>query len=395
MKVVQVTPGRFHHFDLARQLYRFGLLERIYSGFPEWKLRAHGEDKALPREKIATFPWVQAPYMAFSKYGSRYRATGRLRSAWGLKALTTLDSHVARTMHHCDVLIAQSGCGLVAGTRVRTDGGLYICDRGSSHIRHQNALLREEYARWGQSYEGISAQLVEREEAEYAAAQYITVPSQYALESFVEHGVPRSKLRKVAYGVEVGRFEKVAEPPRGSFEILFVGGLTLRKGIPYLLDAFGRLSHPHKRLRMVGTLGADVKEYLGAHPPPPGVEFLGHVPQRELKTVMSSSHVLVLPSLEEGLALVQAQALACGCPVIGTTSTGAADLFTDGREGFIVAPRDSQAILDKLEALAGNESLRREMADRALDRVRALGGWNRYGERMAGLLHETVGVRQP
>lgn len=391
MKVVQVTPGRFHHFDLARQLYRRGLLERIYSGFPEWKLRAHGEDKELPREKIATFPWVQAPYMALSRYGSRYRAANRLRSVWGLKALTTLDSHVARTMQHTDVLIAQSGCGLVAGGEVRARGGVYICDRGSSHIRHQNALLRDEYARWGQSYEGISAKLIEREEAEYAAAHCITVPSQYALESFADQGVPRSRLRKVAYGVEVGRFEKVAEPPRGAFDILFVGGLTLRKGIPYLMEAFARFSHPHKRLRLVGTLGADVKQYFDGHPPPPGVELLGHVQQLALKTLMSSSHVLVLPSLEEGLALVQAQALACGCPVIGTTSTGASDLFTDGREGFIVAPRDSQAILERLEALAADEAMRRDMGDRALERVRALGGWDRYGERMARLLHETVG----
>ena len=57
---------------------------------------------------------------------------------------------------------------------------------------------------------------------------------------------------------------------------------------------------------------------------------------------MSRSHVMVLPSIEEGLALVQAQALACGCPVIGTRHTGAEDLFSDGNEGFIVPIRNSR-----------------------------------------------------
>ena len=64
--------------------------------------------------------------------------------------------------------------------------------------------------------------------------------------------------------------------------------------------------------------------------------------------------------MEEGLALVQAQALACGCPVIGTWNTGAADLFSDGVEGFIVPPRDPKAIAERLRQLltiriGGNE----------------------------------------
>ena len=61
-----------------------------------------------------------------------------------------------------------------------------------------------------------------------------------------------------------------------------------------------------------------------------GIELLGRLPQEELAGWMSRSEVMVLPSIEEGLALVQGQALACGCPLISSVNTGGEDLFSDG-----------------------------------------------------------------
>ncbi len=77
------------------------------------------------------------------------------------------------------------------------------------------------------------------------------------------------------------------------------------------------------------------------------------MPQGEVAELMSRSHVLVLPSVEEGMALVMAQAMACGCPVIATEATGAEDLFTDGVEGFIVPDRDAAALALRMQAGCG------------------------------------------
>jgi glycosyltransferase involved in cell wall biosynthesis len=84
--------------------------------------------------------------------------------------------------------------------------------------------------------------------------------------------------------------------------------------------------------------------------------------------------------VEEGLALVQAQAMACGVTVIATTNTGAEDLFTDGVEGFIVPIRSPEAIREKLQWMMDNSELHDQMARAALERVESLGGWDRYGE---------------
>ena len=83
------------------------------------------------------------------------------------------------------------------------------------------------------------------------------------------------------------------------------------------------------------------------------MEFLGVVGQERLAELMSTSHVMVLPSIEEGLALVQGQAMACGCPVIASTNTGAEDLFTDGVEGFVVPIRDPEGDPGKAPAAGG------------------------------------------
>ena len=90
--------------------------------------------------------------------------------------------------------------------------------------------------------------------------------------------------------------------------------------------------------------------------PQDNVTFVGTVPQTELKQWMSRSHVMVMPSLDEGIALVQGQALACGCPVIATTNSGASDLFTDGIEGFIVPIRDPDALRDRMQRLPDRSS---------------------------------------
>jgi glycosyltransferase involved in cell wall biosynthesis len=80
--------------------------------------------------------------------------------------------------------------------------------------------------------------------------------------------------------------------------------------------------------------------------------------------------------------------MACGVPVIATTNTGAEDLFTDGIEGFIVPIRSPESIREKLQWMMDNRDLRDRMAGAALERVKSLGGWDRYGECVQSVYRE-------
>jgi len=382
-RIVLVCNGRFHHFDLAKQLHRHGMLERLFTSYPSFKLR----DEGLPEGRVTTFPWIMTPRMALARWGVGPELLERYLTRW---AQGSLDRYVASHLPDCDVVLALSGSGLRVGRCAQRRGGRYVCDRGSSHIRYQDAILREEFSRWGDRFVGVDPKVMAKEEREYEAADVITVPSECVRRSFVEMGVPAGKLRKVRYGVDLRRFERVASPATQTFDVLFVGQVSFRKGIPDLLQAFAQFRHPHKRLRLVGGVLPEIKRFLAQHSPTPQVEFLGPVAQYRLKELMSRSHVMVLPSVEEGLALVQAQALACGCPVIGTFNSGAEDLFTDGVEGFIVAPRDPGALADRLQLLADDSDRREEMSDAALRRVKVMGGWDQYGDDMVTVVRELV-----
>jgi glycosyltransferase involved in cell wall biosynthesis len=382
LAVVQSVTGVFHHFDLARELDARGYLKAIYSTFP-WRRLAR---ERVPHNLVHTFPWIQTPQMLLGRW---WRTPTPLDHAISRQVQRTFDAWVARHLPPCDIFVAISGAGLASGQHAQSMGAKYVCDRGSSHIRYQDAILAEEYSLWGFHQVIVDPRGIAREEAEYEQADAITVPSEFARRSFIEMGVPPEKLHKIPYGVRLDRFQRVAEPAKDRFEVLFVGQVGLRKGVPYLLQAFAQLKHPHKRLRIVGGMLPELRRIL-PQLPQDNVEFIGHLPHDRLATIMSSSHVMVLPSVEEGLALVQAQAMACGCPLISSTNTGGEDLFTDGVEGFVVPIRSPEAIAARLQQLADDPALRQRMSEAALARVRQIGGWHQYGEAWAKLLRELI-----
>lgn len=229
-----------------------------------------------------------------------------------------------------------------------------------------------------------------REEAEYAEADAIVVPSEFSRQSFLSMGVAGEKIRKIPLGVNLARFYPDGAPDGERFDVLYAGQVSFRKGIPYLLEAFAQFQHPKKKLRIVGAINPEIRDYL-AHHLPEQVEVLGSVPQASLRGLMSRSHVLVLPSIEDGFGMVLSQAMACGCPVISTTNTGGSDLYTDGVEGYIVPIRSPEAIREKFEALAGSPELEARMRTAALERVRKLGGWHEYGQSYMDLMRGLVG----
>jgi glycosyltransferase involved in cell wall biosynthesis len=190
--------------------------------------------------------------------------------------------------------------------------------------------------------------------------------------------------------VDLNTFFPCVQRSENRFNVLFVGSVTVRKGIGYLLDAFQKLQCKHKHLTMVGGVSSGLDSTLKRVRGQDQISVLGHVQQHRLREIMSASDVMVLPSVEEGLALVQAQAMACGCPVIASHNTGAQDLFTDGSEGFIVPIRDVDAIADRLQKLADNAELRFRMSEAALRRVKSIGGWDQYGEKMFQIFSEAV-----
>lgn len=374
LQVAVATTGRFHSFDLASELDRAGALACIHTGYPRFKLR----DTGLDRGKIDSFPWLTTLYMAMLRWPALPLRIER-EMAWAANG--ALDRNLARKIARdrvaCDVISVISGRGLITGRAAQARGIAYVCDRGSSHILVQDRLLREEYGSLGMPWPGIDPRVIDKELAEYATADAITLPSKFAVNSFIGQGVPRDRLHRIPYGANLSRFSRT-QPADSEFRVLFVGALSVRKGIHYLLQAFARARLPHARLVFVGGASAESEELFRRFPVS-NVERTGHLPPEQVADQMSRASVLVLPSVEDGFGLVLCQALACGCPILATTNTGALDLVTGDDVGFVVPIRDPDAIADRLTRLHDDPAQRTAKSEAAVKRMRSIGGWGEYG----------------
>jgi alpha-maltose-1-phosphate synthase len=371
--------GQFHMYELARQVYERGALKSLYTGTPRFLV------KTVPKKHVRTFPWVYTP----AKVLSRYWITQRLPKLDYL-AMTSFDDWVSRSMEPCRIFHFLSSFGVRSHAEARRRfGAVTICDRGSSHIVYQDHILAEEFARWKQPYERIDPRVVDREVTVYESADYVVVPSSFCERSFIEQGIPHSKLRRAAYGTDLNLFHP--EPKRDDkFRVIYVGALTLQKGIPYLLEAVADLQ-PYVELELIGPLSDEARPFLAKYEG--SFRYLGAKPRTELRKYYSQASVFAIASIQEGLSLVMAQAMACGLPVIATENTGGADLFDDGVEGFIVPIRSARAIRDRIEVLLDNRLRLDKMGAAALKRVQSLRGWDSYGDDIeriyAGALEKT------
>ena len=197
--------------------------------------------------------------------------------------------------------------------------------------------------------------------AEPGLADVCLAASSFTAATLVENGVPAERIRVVPYGVDLDFFRPPPAPPGGPLRVLFVGQMTQRKGLRYLLEAWRRLALPDAELVLAGRGPADrelLARYDGLFRAETGVSA------GRLRELYRTSHLFCMPSLAEGFGLVYLEALACGTPVIGTPNTGAADLLRDGRGGFLVPIRDAEALAERLLWCHGH---RAELAEMRLE----------------------------
>jgi glycosyltransferase involved in cell wall biosynthesis len=128
-----------------------------------------------------------------------------------------------------------------------------------------------------------------------------------------------------------------------------------------------------------GTVNDDMQSFINQYEDE-HIKYLGSKPQSSLNWYYSQADVFSLLSLEEGLAMVQAQAMACGLPIICTTNTGGEDLIQEGRSGFVIPIRDINALKDKILFFFENRLACKEMGIAAKQRVQDTFSWNNYGE---------------
>ncbi len=185
----------------------------------------------------------------------------------------------------------------------------------------------------------------------------------------------------------------------GSYELLFVGRLVERKGVPYLIEAVARIRHTHPvRLRIVGE--GPLRAEWEANACDLGlqgvVQFDGLVSRADLEMRYRECDACVLPAVfdakgdTEGLGVVLLEALSYGKPVIASGVGGIPDIVRHEQTGLLVPPADAEALAEAIRRYIEEPELAATLAERGRRHVEQNFSWPAIVERLAVLYHEVT-----
>jgi glycosyltransferase involved in cell wall biosynthesis len=311
---------------------------------------------SLERPLPATVPVRETMRVASVKVP--YRAVGKER------ALAHHDLRCARLLDRShgafDLVHAWPRGALRTLGAARTHGVAGVLERANAHT----AFAFEAVASVNRELDIVDepgsphaydAEVLEREEREYAAADALLCPSEFVAQTFRERGFEEDRLLRHRYGYDPSRFTAATRDAREPFTVLFAGRGEPRKGLHVALRAWldSAARHAGGRFVIAGPIDDVYRPRLATMLADPSVEELGAV--TAMADVMRAADVLVLPSVEEGSALVTYEARAAGCVLVVSDCAGAA--CSDGHDALLHRAGDAAALRAHLDALHRDRAL--------------------------------------
>lgn len=209
----------------------------------------------------------------------------------------------------------------------------------------ERELVKEEFKKFPDwpttdSYHNAPDFYYDRTAEEWALADQIVVNSTWSKKALIQQGVADNKIGIIPLTyepVKKGAVQKAVH--RKTLQVLWIGNVILRKGIQYLLQSAAKLEKEDVQFTIIGPVQIAEKIVRAA---PANVKFLGKIDRSEVYRYYTSSDLFVLPTISDGFAITQIEAMSYGLPVIATTNCG--DVVTDGLDGHVIPPFDPAAI---------------------------------------------------
>ena len=161
-------------------------------------------------------------------------------------------------------------------------------------------------------------------------------------------------------------------------KILFVGSMSQRKGLADIFEAMKLLKKDPVKLSILGQPSMPMEFYrkqcsdFKYYPP------CTHTKVRE---IMLQHDALILPSIVEGRALVQQEALSCGLPIIVTKNAGAEELIDEGITGYLIPIRCPEKIAEKVLSFLNNKQSRMDIAHECIKKAQSY-TWSGYAQKI-------------
>ncbi len=366
-------PLAFHRLGALRMMYadiwcRFGRdwLRRGNAGTRALATRFHPE---IPGELVVSF----SPAAMIAKTWQHFRRS-RLNSGELSQAYCRFGhwyaSRIRRHLERVDLDPARD-CFMGFNTNclelmdtLKARGVFTVIDQVDPARVEEDMILEEieRWPGWANAHDRMTADYWQRIETEWKAADAVLVNSEWSRQALVRQGLRPEKIIVVPLAINVAA-DHMPEPvnPEGPLKVLWLGSIVLRKGIQYLVEAARKLARHQVEFLLAGPLGIS-RQAIASFPA--NMKLLGRVTRDQLGAYYRQAHVFVLPTLSDGFAVTQLEAMAHGLPVIATPNCG--NVVTEGVDGFIVPIRDSGALAVAIARLDVDRPLLRAMSANTL-----------------------------
>jgi len=270
-----------------------------------------------------------------------------------------------------------------------------VLERPNANTRFAMEVVQKECERLGivlppDHEHAFNEQKLRKEEQEYSLATRLLCPSDFVAKTFLDKGFAKEKLARHSYGFD----EKIYHPdssrrdPKRGLTMLFVGVCAVRKGVHYALEAWLKSTACQKGSFLIaGECLPAYQEKLAPLLAHPSVKLLGH--RNDVAELMRNSDILVLPSIEEGSALVTSEARASGCVLLVSEAAGA--ICRHMENALVHKVGDVSALAQHIAMLHDDRDLLERLRAASLASISEI-TWTAAGARLLGVYRETVEV---
>ena len=228
------SKDRFHSLELASELNKKNCLKKLITTYPKNFIE---KNYYIPKEKIISLTYLLIVRKSINILPLKYRRIfiGILNEIYDLIVSIIIPKNF-------NVFIGWSSVSLKTLKKIKNKNKLTFIEKGSIHIKDQNEIMQKEYKKYDINYPKILSSSIKREEEEYKLVDKITITSNFVKKTFNKRNI-KNKFFLNPVGVNAKNFNfNKKKIQLNNFNILYVGGITIGKGLPYLINAFNDLN---------------------------------------------------------------------------------------------------------------------------------------------------------
>lgn len=380
---------------LVEELLKQGNLEKLFTtiGFGNDSVfQALGRRVYnIPNKYIERKVWGELFRLANptkGDYKTRISATDKMYEKF--------DKHVSFNLkkHKPDIVHSYEDCSYRTFIKARDHGIVCSYELPIAHWMTTRRLLSEEaerYPDWAETLENKNEpeEKLIKKDKEIELANCIICPSNFVLDSIPQE-IREKKVCLVSPFGSPKIFKRTVENSKDKkkvLKILFVGSMTQRKGLADIFSAMKLLSGLPIELSILGKPAMQMEFYRKRFH---SFKYFPPCTNYNVRKIMSRHDALLMPSIVEGRALVQQEALSCGLPIITTSNAGGEDLIDEAKTGFLIPVRSPNKIAEKISLLFDSKISRRDRIE-ICQKKAAEYSWGNYAR---GIISQATSIRE-